>query len=444
MPQIPAGWEETTLQLCTLPVQEKISLTQVSEDNYISTENMLPNIWWVVISSGLPNINSITKFQKWDILFSNIRTYFRKLWYATFTGGVSNDVLVFRGNYSKIYSKFLFYRLSDNSFFDYTIKTSKWTKMPRWDKEAIWNFPIHLPPLPEQQAIAAVLSSFDDKIELLRAENQTLEQMGQELFKERFGAPQPPKGEAHFSHPAEESAHSGALGAEGKSPSGVVGAEKKSSSGVLGAEGKSPSGDLGASLPEGWRVGKLGEMGTIICWKTPSKNNWDFFWWNIPFIKIPDMHWNLFILKTEDSLTEEGADSQKNKYISEWAICVSCIATVGLVSLTTKSSQTNQQINSIIPKFDNYREYLYYSLVWMKNELLAIGAWWSATLNINTTIFSNISIIIPDQETLSKFDLVIKPLFNKIRANSKQIQSLSATRDQLLPKLMSGEVRVEF
>ena len=148
MPQLPAGWEETTLQLCTLPVQEKISLTQVSEDNYISTENMLPNIWWVVISSGLPNINSITKFQKWDILFSNIRTYFRKLWYATFTGGVSNDVLVFRGNYSKIYSKFLFYRLSDNSFFDYTIKTSKWTKMPRWDKEAIWNFPIHLPPPP--------------------------------------------------------------------------------------------------------------------------------------------------------------------------------------------------------------------------------------------------------------------------------------------------------
>ncbi len=391
MTQIPAGWEETTLQLCTLPVQEKISLTQVSEDNYISTENMLPNIWWVVISSGLPNINSITKFQKWDILFSNIRTYFRKLWYATFTGGVSNDVLVFRGNYSKIYSKFLFYRLSDNSFFDYTIKTSKWTKMPRWDKEAIWNFPIHLPPLPEQQAIAAVLSSFDDKIELLRAENQTLEQMGQELFKERFG-----------------------------------------------------KWKVGDELPEDWRVGKLGEMGTVICWKTPSKNNSDFFWWNIPFIKIPDMHWNLFILKTEDSLTEEGADSQKNKYISEWAICVSCIATVGLVSLTTKSSQTNQQINSIIPKFDNYREYLYYSLVWMKNELLAIGAWWSATLNINTTTFSNISIIIPDQETLSKFDLVIKPLFNKIRANSEQIQTLSATRDQLLPKLMSGEVRVEF
>lgn len=68
------------------------------------------------------------------------------------------------------------------------------------------------PPLPEQQAIAAVLSSFDDKIELLRAENQTLEQMGQELFKERFG-----------------------------------------------------KWKVGDELPEGWRVGKLGEMGTIIC-----------------------------------------------------------------------------------------------------------------------------------------------------------------------------------
>ena len=69
---------------------------------------------------------------------------------------------------------------------------------------------------------------------------------------------------------------------------------------------------------------------------------------------------------------------------------------------------------------------------------------WAAQQNLNVSLVKNYEIPIPDQETLNQFDLVIKPLFNKIRANSEQIQSLSATRDLLLPKLMSGEVRVEF
>ncbi len=395
MPQIPAGWEETTLQLCTLPVQEKISLTQVSEDNYISTENMLPNIWWVVISSGLPNINSITKFQKWDILFSNIRPYFRKLWYATFTGGVSNDVLVFRGNYSKIYSKFLFYRLLDNSFFDYTIKTSKWTKMPRWDKEAIWNFPIHLPPLPEQQAIAAVLSSFDDKIELLRAENQTLEQMGQELFKERFG-----------------------------------------------------KWKVGDELPEGWRVGKLGEEFDISIGRTPPRAESEWFS-NKPigkkWISIKDMvnSW-IYIFNTSEFLTDEAIAKFNIPIIPNNTTILSFKMTVGKLAITTEDMLSNEAIAHFKLKSNSVlsSEFIY---CYLSN--LDFNSLWSTSsivTAINSTIIKELSCIIPDQETLSKFDLVIKPLFNKIRANSEQIQTLSATRDQLLPKLMSGELRVEF
>ena len=398
MKQLPAGWKETTLG----DIVEIVGwwTPKTSEPQYwnwnipwlsvVDFNNDNRRVYYTektITEEGLKN-SSTKILNEWDLIIS-------ARWTVWALAQLKRDMAFNQSCYGIKQLD----GVSDKNFLFYLLKNSigflsrnvHWAVFDTITRETFDIIPIHLPPLPEQQAIAAVLSSFDDKIELLRAENQTLEQMGQELFKERFG-----------------------------------------------------KWKVGDELPEGWRVGKLGEMGTVICWKTPSKNNSDFFWWNIPFIKIPDMHWNLFILKTEDSLTEEGADSQKNKYISEWAICVSCIATVGLVSLTIKSSQTNQQINSIIPKFDNYREYLYYSLVWMKNELLAIGAWWSATLNINTTTFSNISIIIPDQETLSKFDLVIKPLFNKIRANSEQIQTLSATRDQLLPKLMSGEVRVEF
>ena len=392
MPQLPAGWEETTLQLCTLPVQEKISLTQVSEDNYISTENMLPNIWWVVISSGLPNINSITKFQKWDILFSNIRTYFRKLWYATFTGGVSNDVLVFRGNYSKIYSKFLFYRLSDNSFFDYTIKTSKWTKMPRWDKEAIWNFPIHLPPLPEQQAIAAVLSSFDDKIELLRAENQTLEQMGQKLFKERFG-----------------------------------------------------KWKIGDELPEGWRVGKIEDLTNYIAsWGTPATKEASYYGWRINWFSTKELQ-DCFLFSSEKTITEDALKNSSAKEFPKDTVLMAIYAapTVWRLWILTQSSAFNQAAVGLVAKDDIWMPFIYLLLKFHRDNFNNLANW-AAQQNLNVSLVKNYEIPIPDQETLNQFDLVIKPLFNKIRANSEQIQSLSATRDLLLPKLMSGEVRVEF
>lgn len=386
MPQIPAGWEETTLQLCTLPVQEKISLTQVSEDNYISTENMLPNIWWVVISSGLPNINSITKFQKWDILFSNIRTYFRKLWYATFTGGVSNDVLVFRGNYSKIYSKFLFYRLSDNSFFDYTIKTSKWTKMPRWDKEAIWNFPIHLPPLPEQQAIAAVLSSFDDKIELLRAENQTLEQMGQELFKERFG-----------------------------------------------------KWKVGDELPEGWRVGKLSEIADFLnglpLQKYPA-NEWEE---SLPVIKIREMKsW------ITDQTGRASADIDQKYIVQDWDVLFSRSGSLELVFWEYWPWALNQHLFKVTSS--NYpKRFYYYWILYHLSEFRVIANTKATTMgHIQRGHLDLAKVTIPDSESLIAFDKVMSKIIQKLLDNKEQIQTLSTTRDLLLPKLMSREVRVEF
>jgi type I restriction enzyme S subunit len=268
------------------------------------------------------------------------------------------------------------------------------------------NYSFLLPPLPEQKAIASVLSSFDDKIELLREQNKTLEEMGQTIFKEWF--------------------------LPSRQAGGKYGVDD------LLAEDSAQAGDL----PEGWRVGKLGEVGQIVCGKTPSKENKEYFGGEIPFIKIPDMHGEVFIVKTEDSLTELGANTQKNKFIPKNAICVSCIATVGLVTITSKDSQTNQQINSIVPNDGKYLEYLYFALTNMKSDLLAIGSGGSATLNINTSTFSNIEIMLPNQEVLENFHNTTNSIFTKILDNLHEIQSLARSRDELLPKLMSGAVRV--
>ena len=241
----------------------------------------------------------------------------------------------------------------------------------------------------EQIAIAKVLTSFDDKIELLQAQNKTLETMAQTIFKEWFGKYQ-----------------------------------------------------IGDELPEGWRVGRLRDLGDIICGKTPSKADKENFGGNIPFIKIPDMHNQMFIIKTSDSLTNKGASTQKNKLIPKNSICVSCIATVGLVSITSKDSQTNQQINSIIPFNDSCREFIYFKIKGLYKYLQDIGSGGTATLNVNTTSFSNIEIIIPDTKKLNAYNIIVNPIFDKVFNNYCQIQSLTKTRDTVLPKLMSGQVRV--
>jgi type I restriction enzyme S subunit len=229
-----------------------------------------------------------------------------------------------------------------------------------------------------------VLSSLDDKIDLLHRQNKTLEQMAETLFRQWF---------------VEEAG-------------------------------------------EDWEEVPLSYFGKIICGKTPSKKKPEFYNGDIPFIKIPDMHRNTYIFHTADTLTMEGSNSQKNKLLPPESICVSCIATVGLVSMNIVESQTNQQINSIIPSKDVYRYFLYLYMKASYDELHAMASGGTATLNLNTGSFSKTEVIKPNLNILEKFHNMVETKFNKIFSNQKQIRTLQSLRDTLLPKLMSGEVRI--
>ena len=165
--------KETTLKSICIEAKEKINVDDLTNETYISTENMLVNRGGITKATSLPTISKVSKVYPWDILFSNIRTYFKKLHFSDFVWWCSNDVLIFRAN-REVDSKFLFYYLSQESFFDYTMKTSKWTKMPRWDKKAIDNFVINLPPIDEQKRILTILSLIDDKIKLNNQINHNL------------------------------------------------------------------------------------------------------------------------------------------------------------------------------------------------------------------------------------------------------------------------------
>jgi type I restriction enzyme S subunit len=146
---------------------------------------MLPNKGGISLASSVPSYGSVTEFCQGDVLLSNIRPYFKKIWKATRDGFCSNDILALRVK-NCICDSFLFSALSNDAFFDYVMASAKGTKMPRGDKQQILEYPILLPPLPTQRKIAAVLSSLDDKIENNRKICANLEAQAQAIFKSWF------------------------------------------------------------------------------------------------------------------------------------------------------------------------------------------------------------------------------------------------------------------
>ena len=148
---------------------------------------MLPNKGGVIpITNGkIPDCKSMTKYESSDILISNIRPYFCKIWFATREGGCSNDVLVIKAK-KEMSPKFLYYVLSDKNFFNYDTITSKGTKMPRGNKNAIMKYLVPKVEFPIQQKIASILSTYDTLIENNNRRIRLLEQMAENLYKEWF------------------------------------------------------------------------------------------------------------------------------------------------------------------------------------------------------------------------------------------------------------------
>lgn len=379
-------------------VKTKVETSNYSIEDYISTENMLPEKGGITVASSFPS-GKVTEFQENDILISNIRPYFKKIWKADRRGCCSNDVLCIRAN-NNVDAEFLYYLLSQDLFFAYVMSGANGSKMPRGDKQQIMNWEIELPSEKEdQRRIASILSSLDRKIELNNKINADLEEMAQAIFKNWFVDFEPFK------------------------------------------DGKFVDSELGM-IPEGWKVGCLGDMGAVVCGKTPSKSNSNYYGGDIPFIKIPDMHGNVFVENSEDRLTEEGSLSQIKKLIPPYSLMVSCIATVGLVSINTKPSHTNQQINTVIPHNKSALFYLYQHIKNNEEFLKNMGRGGTTTLNVNTKSFSNIRLLIPSEIALEQFHGIVEGLFKKIEQNLHESRTLSLLRDTLLPRLMSGELEV--
>ena len=291
--------------------------------------------------------------------------------------------------------EFVYYKLS--TLYEKMVSLKNGGAQPNLNVKIIKSIEISLPPLPVQQRIASILSAYDDLIENNQKQIKLLEEAAQRLYKEWF---------VDLRFPGHENV---------KIVDGV---------------------------PEGWSRKQIFELGKIITGKTPNTSKQEYYGGSIPFVKIPDMHNCIYTISTESTLTKLGADKQKNNYIPENSIMVSCIGTVGLVNISSELCQTNQQINSIVLKNREDVYYLFFSMKMLKTLLDGVGSNGATMINVNKSKFSSIEILYPNAILRNKYFSIAKPYFRKIYYLSNQISSLREARDRLLPKLISGEIEV--
>lgn len=292
----------------------------------------------------------------------------------------------------EVNSKFLSYFFQQKVFRNYILKIAVGATMPSINTGILKEIPVSYPPLNEQQSIAQILTSFDDKIQLLQAQNKTLEALAQTIFAEWFGKYQ-----------------------------------------------------VEDELPEGWRVGKLGEVTKIFGGTTPSTIVNEFWDGNIHWTSPKDLSNSkgLFLLKTEKKITDEGLKKISSGLLPKRTLLLSSRAPVGYTSLTNIELAINQGYIAILPNQYFSNNYMY---LWLnKNMQTIINASNGSTfLEISKSSFRNINCVIPEINILNTFDNIINPIFEKVLSNTLQIQTLTQTRDSLLPKLMSGEIRVQL
>lgn len=353
-------------------------------ENYISTENMLPNKGGITSPSNIPNGSAIA-YQLGDVLISNIRPYFQKIWQANCNGACSADVLCIRAN-EEVDCKYLYYLLSQQKFFDYVMSGAKGCKMPRGDKSQIMQWQISLPSLTEQKRIADILGAIDDKIELNRRINANLEQQAQALYKSWF------------------------------------------------VDNKK----------DDWEEGVASDYFNITIGKTPprketkwfSASNKDHVW-----ISISDMgKHGMYLGQSSEYLTQSAIEKFNIVIVPDKTVLLSFKLTIGRVVISDGNVTTNEAIAHFNTNDPNLLEYTYLSL---KNyEFAALGSTSSIATAVNSKTIKSMRWIMPNRDLINQFHEKIGPLFNMIRQNENEINYLSTLRDTLLPKLMSGEITV--
>ena len=288
---------------------------------------------------------------------------------------------------------FIYYVVASQQFKDSMTRLATGTTIKNVSLETMRNYSFPAPSINEQKRISAVLSSLDSKIELNRRINDNLEQQAQALFKSWFVDFEP-----------------------------------------FGS----------GSMPDDWEICEAQKYFKINIGKTPPRNETKWFSKNIDDYKwasIADLgKCGLFISNTSEYLTKEAVNTFNIIIVPKGTVLLSFKLTLGRTAITTCPLTTNEAIARFLVNNDYEREYLY--LLLRQYDYTSLGNTSSIATAVNSKIIKNMPIMMPPIDILQQFHTVVSPLFNRMQSLSDELTQLAETRDTLLPRLMSGELKI--
>jgi len=293
---------------------------------------------------------------------------------------------------------------NDPRFISYFLKTLKLENFdtgssnPTLNRNHVHKIKVIFPDYSIQTKIAAIVSAYDDLIEINKSRIVLLENMAEEIYREWF---------VRFRFPGYQNV------------------------------------EFEKGIPKGWALSQIESLGKVVTGKTPPTSNNKYYGGDIPFVKTPDMHGNMFVYGTGENLTEEGLISQPSQIIPKNTISVSCIGTGGVVSITTERCTTNQQINSLILKDKKDLEWAFFSLKALKSTILAFGATGATMTNLSKGKFSVLKVIVPPVVLREEFHNKTSFIFEQVKLLSETNIKLNVIKDNLLPRSISGKLSVD-
>jgi type I restriction enzyme S subunit len=332
----------------------------------------------------------------------------------------STEFIVIRGRPGITINDFAYYLTKCDTVRMYCISQMTGSSGRQRVPTSVLNYlEVHIPPLPEQRAIAHILGALDDKIELNRQMNQTLEGIARALFKSWFVDFDPVRAKAAGEQPPGLAPHIADL-----FPDEFVESE------------------LG-EIPKGWEVGSILEFANLLSGGTPKTSETSYWNGSIAWVSAKDVSnvAGVFLLDTERKITQAGVDNSNTKLLPAKTTIITARGTVGAHCLLGQPMTMNQTNYGLKAKESVGDYFVYFSL---KNlvERLRQQSYGTIFDTITTQTFQNTVCIYPPHSLIGKFEELLLPIMDAILNNQRQSRTLAALRDTLLPKLISGELRV--
>ncbi len=389
-------------QVCNYS-DDSVQVSELNLNNFISTDNMLPNRGGITEAVNLPPANSCSAYSKGEILISNIRPYFKKIWFAEFDGGCSADVLVLKTTNPKFDPKFVYYNLFQDLFFKHQMTGSKGSKMPRGDKDQIMTFLIPEFDKTYQKRVSEFLNVIDEKIALNKKINTELENLAKTIFNYWF---------VQFDFPNEE-------GKPYKTSGGEMELNK----------------ELKREIPKGWTRGKLSEVANITMGQSPEGSSYNedgegmvFYQGSTDFnFRFPEIR----MYTTEPT-----------RFAKEEDILLSVRAPVGTINVANEDCCIGRGLAALNSK-NGTQSYLLYLMFYFKSMFDIQNRTGTTFGSIDKDTLYDLSFPKPPTVLQKRFQEIVGKYDAMILSRSRENQELIKLRDFLLPMLMNGQVKVK-